>query len=63
MPKERKREHQWHDGFFRFVLNRERDCVTDLAKLAEQYGGLSALQALFAWVDWGKVRAGDRCFF
>ena len=63
MPKERKREHQWHDGFFRFVLNRERDCVADLTKLAEQCVGWSALQALFALVDWERSEQATDAFF
>ena len=63
MAKKRRREYQWHDGFFRFVLNRERDCVVDLAKLTEQYGGAAVLQDLFALVDWKRAEQATDAFF
>ena len=55
--------YQWHDGFFRFVLNRHRDCVADLIKLLQRYGGVSGVQDLFALVDWQRSGAGYRCVF
>ena len=63
MSKKRKREYQWHDGFFRFVLNRDRDCVVDLTKLAVQDGDLTTLQGLFALVDWRKSEQATDAFF
>lgn len=63
MPKQRKHEYQWHDGFFRFVLNRDRDCVVDLIKLSTRYGGLSYLQALFALIDWERSEQATDAFY
>ena len=63
MSNKRKREYQWHDGFFRFVVNRDDDCVADLAKLVGQYGGGSDLPALFALVDWDRSEQVTDAFF
>ena len=63
MSKRRKHEYQWHDGFFRFVVNRDDGCVADLAKLAEQYGGMNELSELFALVDWERSEQVTDAFF
>ena len=47
MARERKRKYQWHDGFFRFVINRDRDCVADLIKILMHCGVSEELQELF----------------
>ena len=48
--------------FFRFVINRDDDCVADLAKLTEHYGEVSDLSKPICTGRLAKVRAGDRCF-
>ena len=56
-------KYQRHDGFFRFVLNRERDCVVDLIKMLEHYGGSSDMQDLFSLVDWQRSEQVTDAFF
>ena len=63
MSKKLIHRYQWHDGFFRFVLNRERDCVADLIKLLGCYGGSSDVQSLFALIDWQRSEQATDAFF
>ena len=63
MSKKHRPKYQWHDGFFRFVLNRERDCVVDLVKLLACYGSSSGLQDLLALVDWQRSEQATDAFF
>ena len=63
MSKKHRPKYQWHDGFFRFVLNRERDCVVDLVKLLGRYGGSTVLPDLLALVDWQRSEQATDAFF
>ena len=63
MARERKRKYQWHDGFFRFVINRDRDCVADLIKILMHCGVSEELEALLALVDWERSKQVTDAFY